>query len=65
MATNPDFKDLFSALGEEGAEFIVVGAHAVMFHTEPRYTKDLDVWVRPARTNAERALRALVSRARS
>jgi hypothetical protein len=59
MATNPDFKDLFSALSDAGAEFIVVGAHAVMFYTEPRYTKDIDVWVRPTRDNAERTLRAL------
>lgn len=36
MATNPDFKDLLSALSAEGAEFIIVGAHAVMFHTTPR-----------------------------
>ncbi len=59
MAVNPDFRDLFSALFEEGAEFIVVGAHAVMFFTEPRYTKDLDVWVRPSKENAERVHRAL------
>jgi hypothetical protein len=59
MATNPDFRDLLSALSAEGADFIVVGAHAVMFHTSPRYTKDLDVWVRPTRANAERVHRAL------
>jgi hypothetical protein len=59
MATNPDFKDLLSALCAEGAEFIIVGAHAVMFHTVPRYTKDLDVWVRPAPENAARVHRAL------
>ena len=59
MATNPDFKDLLSALCAEAAEFIIVGAHAVMFYTVPRYTKDLDVWVRPTRQNAERVHRAL------
>jgi hypothetical protein len=59
MAINPDFSDLFSALFDEGAEFIVVGAHAVMFFTEPRYTKDLDVWVAPSKANAERVHRAL------
>jgi len=59
MATNPDFRDLFSALSAEGADFIVVGAHAVMFHAAPRYTKDLDVWVRPTRDNATRVWRAL------
>jgi hypothetical protein len=45
MATNQDFKDLFAALSAQDSEFIVVGAHAVMVHTEPRYTKDLDVWI--------------------
>lgn len=33
-------------LSDEDVEFIVVGAHAVMFFTEPRYTKDLDVYAR-------------------
>jgi len=59
MAINPDFRDLFSALSGEDAEFIVVGAHAVMFFTEPRYTTHLDVWVRPSRENAKRVRRAL------
>lgn len=49
MATNPDFRDLFAALNAERADFIIVGAHAVMVHTEPRDTKDLDVWVRSSR----------------
>jgi len=61
MATNPDFKDLFAALSDLAAEFIVVGAHAVMLHTEPRYTKDLDVWVRPSPENAARVMSALES----
>jgi hypothetical protein len=62
MAVNPDFRDLFSALSSAGAEFIVVGAHAVMFHTcVPRYTKDLDVWTRPTRENALHVHAALAS----
>lgn len=61
MATNPDFRDLFSALSAEGAEFIVVGGYAVMFHTVPRFTKDLDVWVRPSRENAARVRAALAA----
>ena len=59
MPTNPDFSDLFSELSAAGADFIVVGAHAVMFYASPRYTKDLDIWVRPTRENAERVYRAL------
>jgi hypothetical protein len=61
MPANPDFRDLLSELSAAGAEFIVVGAHAVMFYTEPRYTKDFDVWVRPTPENAKRVRAALAA----
>jgi hypothetical protein len=58
MAANPDFKELFVVLSDQHAEFLLVGAHAVMVYTQPRYTKDLDVWVRPTHENAEKVHRA-------
>ncbi len=61
MASNPDFRDLFSALSAAAARFIVVGAHAVMYYTVPRYTKDLDVWVDPTKENATRVFPALAA----
>lgn len=59
MGTNPDFSDMLAALSAEGAIFLLVGGHAVMQYTAPRYTKDLDVWVRPDPENAERVFKAL------
>lgn len=59
MAVNPDFKDLLLALSAAQARFLVVGAHAVMFFTAPRYTKDLDLWVDPTPENAPRVMAAL------
>jgi hypothetical protein len=56
---NRDFSDLFAAFDEAGVEYLVVGAHAVAFHAEPRFTKDLDVWVNPSPANAARVLAAL------
>lgn len=56
---NPDFLDMLSALSDVGAEFLVVGAHAVAVHARPRATGDLDLWVRPTPENAERVWRAL------
>ncbi len=56
---NSDFKDLLQALNDAGAEYLVVGGYAVIEHTEPRYTKDIDVWVNNTRENAERVLTAL------
>ena len=61
MPTNPDFKDLFRLFNDAGVEYLVVGAHAVVYYTEPRYTKDLDIWVNPTPANAERVFRALQS----
>ena len=56
---NEDFVDVLRALGESGAEFIVVGAHAMAVHGVPRATGDLDILVRPTIENAQRVLHAL------
>jgi hypothetical protein len=61
METNPDFRDLLAASNAEGAEYLVVGAHALAAHGHVTATKDLDVWVRPDRANAARVHRALAS----
>jgi hypothetical protein len=58
---NPDFRDLFCAFNDAEVRFLVVGAYAVIFHTEPRYTKDLDIWIEPTPTNAQSAYNALAS----
>jgi predicted nucleotidyltransferase len=59
MSVSSDFKELLSAFNAARVRFIVVGAYAVIHHTEPRYTKDLDVWVEPSPANARRVLSAL------
>ena len=56
-----DFRDLLLALSDAGAEFVVVGGHAVAFHGHPRATKDLDVLVRANEENAKRVYRALAT----
>ena len=35
-----------------------MGGYAVMVHTEPRYTKDLDIWIEPELENARAVLNA-------
>lgn len=59
MPANRDYKDLFRILNEEQVEYLVVGAHAVIYYAEPRYTKDLDIWVNPSRENAGKVWKAL------
>jgi hypothetical protein len=56
---NPDFVEMLSALSDAGAEFLVVGAHALAVHGRPRATGDLDLWIRPTQENASRVWSAL------
>jgi hypothetical protein len=51
---------MLSALSEAGAEFLVVGAHALAAHGIVRATGDLDIWVKSTQENAERVMRALM-----
>jgi hypothetical protein len=50
---------MLAALSAAGAEFLVVGAHALAAHGVPRATGDLDLWVRPTQENARRVWKAL------
>jgi hypothetical protein len=59
MAGNPHFRELLLALSESEAEYLIVGGYAVMKYTQPRFTKDLDVWVRNSPENAARVHSAL------
>lgn len=54
-----DQKDLLRAFNDHGVEYLVVGGHAVGFHSEPRGTKDLDVWIRSDEANAKAVFSAL------
>jgi len=59
MELHPDFRDLLKLLNEHDVEYLVVGAYALAFHGAPRYTGDLDVFVRPDSANARRVIEAL------
>ncbi|MFH1857557.1 MAG: nucleotidyltransferase [Candidatus Omnitrophota bacterium] len=54
-----DYEDLFNTLNSYKIKYLVVGAHAVTFYTEPRFTKDLDVWIPPALNDAQHVHDAL------
>lgn len=56
---NDDFLDFLTALLDNDARFLVVGAHALAVHGVPRATVDLDVWIDRSTENAERVWRAM------
>ena len=57
---NRDFVEMLSALSDAGAEYLLVGAHALAAHGRPRATGDLDLWVRATPQNARRVWSALL-----
>ncbi|MEQ1502644.1 MAG: nucleotidyl transferase AbiEii/AbiGii toxin family protein [Myxococcota bacterium] len=56
---NEDFRDILASLLDQGAEFVVVGAHALAIHGAARATGDIDLLVRPTAANAARVASAL------
>jgi hypothetical protein len=59
MAENPHYKELLQLLNKFEVEYLIVGGYAVMKYGEPRYTKDLDVWVHNSAQNSARLVEAL------
>jgi hypothetical protein len=54
-----DFKELLSAFNAHNVKYLVVGGYAVSFHSQPRATKDLDIFIKADPTNANAAYEAL------
>ena len=54
-----DFKDLLSAFNAANVRYLVVGGYAVSLHSQPRATKDLDLFIATDAQNSEAVFRAL------
>jgi len=57
---NSDFRDLLEAFNDAGVEYLIIGGYAVIKHTEPRFTKDLDLWVATDIENSVKVYTALL-----
>jgi len=57
---NSDFKELLEAFNAAGVRYLIIGGYAVIKHAEPRFTKDLDLWVATDTVNSEKVYAALV-----
>jgi len=56
---NRDYEELFKELNAHGVKYLVVGAHAVIYYTRPRATKDIDLWIPPELNNPKKVYQAL------
>ena len=53
---NKDFKEFAELLNCTGVEYLIVGGYALAAHGHPRYTGDLDIWIRPTESNIDQLL---------
>lgn len=51
--------EFIALLTSHGVDYLIVGGHAVAFHGHPRYTGDIDFFVRASADNARRVLAVL------
>lgn len=56
---NSDFKDLLNIFNAHNVRYLIVGGYAVMKYSEPRYTKDLDIWIDATPKNARAVFQSL------
>ena len=56
-----DYKDLLSAFQSHGVKYLVVGGFAVIYHSQPRFTKDMDLFIKADPENAKATYAALAA----
>ena len=59
MFVNSDFSDLLKLFNANNVEYLVIGGYALIQYAEPRYTKDLDLWISTDPENASAVYLAL------
>ena len=59
MEVQPDFRELLALFNANQVDYMVIGGYALAFHGAPRFTGDLDIFVKPDPENARRIIEAL------
>ena len=59
MFVNSDFSDLLQLFNDNQVRYLVIGGYAYIQYAEPRYTKDLDLWISTDVENAAAVFRSL------
>ena len=54
-----DLREFIALLNSHSVEYLIVGGHAVAFHGHPRFTGDIDFFVRATAANVEQLLAVL------
>jgi len=59
MKVSKDFEEFFELLNKNDVQYLVVGGYAYAIHVEPRFTKDLDIFIKRDKDNIGKILHTL------
>lgn len=59
MRTEKDFKEFIGLLNRHSVKYLIIGGFAYSYYAEPRYTKDIDIFIKASEDNAEAIIRVL------
>jgi hypothetical protein len=59
MEVQNDFKELLELFNAHNVQYLIVGGYALAYHGAPRYTGDIDIFVKSDSQNAALILKAL------
>jgi len=59
MRVERDYEELLKLFNRNKVRYCIVGAYALAFYARPRYTKDIDLLVKPDIENGKRIIKAL------
>ncbi len=59
MRVEKDFRDFLKLLKEKRVRYLIVGGFAYSYYAEPRYTKDIDIFVEASEKNAQKIISAI------
>lgn len=59
MFVNSDFSDLLRLFNANNVKYLIIGGYAVIQYAEPRFTKDLDLWISADQENAKVVYKSL------
>ncbi|HNX34978.1 MAG TPA: hypothetical protein PKM57_10145 [Kiritimatiellia bacterium] len=59
MKLPQDFREFLELFNAKGVEYMIVGSYALAYYGAPRYTGDIDLFVRRSEVNAQRIICAL------
>ncbi len=59
MNLSQDFKEFIELLNGQEVKYLIIGGYAVGFHSRPKFTNDIDIWIENSLINAKKVLRVL------